>query len=509
MPELFVSIRSHHFVVTRITPRGRPVVDTFSRKMVQYGFSRDMYNKSVYGPLKVFAAATKDRQEYRFHINMLAEFKIHLKVHNVIDDMVEYEYVAVPEPVTAEFKIKPHWSDRDYQTPVIDYIIDNDPPLAKFVSLATGRGKSYCTMRAMETLKCRTLIIVKPMYMIKWVEDMERTFENISQDIVMVSGSKQLMALLSIAEAGELTSKVIVISNKTLQNWIKLYEKFREETLDMGYACLPDKLCEILGVGIRLIDEVHQDFYLNFKISCYTNVMRSISLSATLLSDDDFMNRMYEVAYPAVSRYKGQAHRKYISAKAVIYKLKRPDLIRTKDYATGNYSHHLFEQSVLRHSDTKKNYFGLINKIVEEGYLKDYKKGQKLIIFCISIDMCTELVKYLKNKHNKLDIRRYVEEDPYDNVISADIRVTTLQSAGTAIDIDNLTTTILTIAVSSSQANIQGLGRLRELKDGSTPQFWYFVCENIPKHIEYHERKRGMLEDRALNYKSIFIPDAI
>ena len=54
------------------------------------------------------------------------------------------------------------------------------------------------------------------------------------------------------------------------------------------YGCNPEDFFNLINVGIRLIDEVHQDFHLNFKIDLYTNVKKTISLSATLQSDNKF-----------------------------------------------------------------------------------------------------------------------------------------------------------------------------------------------------------------------------
>jgi intein/homing endonuclease len=369
---------------------------------------------------------------------------------------------------------------------------------------------SYCSMRGMSMIGLRTLIFVKPMYIEKWVEDIHRTYDLAVEDVLVVRGSNHLMALLMMAEANELNAKIIIISNKTMQNWLKLYEKHKQETLDMGYVCTPDKLCSHLGVGIRLIDEVHQDFHLNFKIDLYTNVEHSLSLSATLLSDDDFMNKMYEVAYPAVTRYKGPAYDKYIASRSVIYRLHQPNEVRYKDPVSKNYSHHVFEQWILKSDRRASNYLNLINTVIKGSrYTTNYTKGDKLIIFCASIDLCTVVCDYLKKQYPNKDVRRYVEEDPWENLMDADIRVTTLQSAGTAVDIDQLTTTILTTAVSSSQSNVQGFGRLRKLKDGSTPEFYYFVCEDVPKHVDYHEKKRGLLEERSVGYKQIYIGDAV
>lgn len=364
---------------------------------------------------------------------------------------------------------------------------------------------SYCTMRGMAIHGLRTAIIVKPMYLDKWVEDMHRTFVLEPKDIMVIRGASQLMALLLMGEADEIKSKILLISNKTIQNWLKLYENFRQETLDQGYACTPDRMFEVLGVGNRVIDEVHQDFHLNFKIDLYTNVQKSISLSATLLSDDDFMNKMYEIAYPAHTRYRGPAYDKYILARSIIYRLRQPTEVRYKDPVSKNYSHHVFEQWILKNDQRSANYFDLINFVIKGSYLPKYKKGDRCIIFCASIAMCTVVTAYLKKQYPTMDVRRYVEEDPYEDLMEADIRVTTLQSAGTAVDIPQLTTVVLTTAVSSSQSNVQGFGRLRKLSDGTTPEFNYFVCEDVPKHVDYHEKKRAILQDRAVSYKSISV----
>lgn len=504
MSELTITTASHFFKLTKITPRARVAVESFARKYIQFGFQRQG-RQYIRAALKVFAMSNNDRDEYRFHINTLIAFEQHLAANYIKEDMITRFKLPIPIPTKVKFKIRPEWTDRDYQIPVINYLTDNGPPVSKFVDLQTGKGKSYVSMRAMEKIGFRTIIIVKPMYLEKWIADMNRTFDLEPEDILVIRGSSQLMAMLLLAEIGELHSKIILISNKTMQNWLKTYEKFMYESIGMGYACVPEDLCAFTGTGIVLVDEAHQDFHLGYKIKMVTNVYRSISLSATLLSDDDFMNKMYEIVYPAALRYKGPAYDKYVAATSVIYKLQFPNKMRCKDGVSKNYSHHLFEQSILRSNTLASNYMGLIKEVFEGSYLKNYKKGQRCLIFCISIELCTVLTDYLRKTYRHLDVRRYVEEDPFENILEADVTVSTMQSAGTAVDIENLTTVIMTTAMSSSQGNIQGLGRLRVLKDGTTPEFLYFVCEDINSHIKYHEKKRLILENRALRYRSVFI----
>lgn len=508
MAELTIILRTHHFVCRRISARARVAVESFARKNVQYRMVKQGY-RFVRMPVKVFAAATEDRAEFRFHINQVQEFKEHLKNDSLGDAQVEWVTEPMFSIIPVTLPVFPQWTTREEQVPAVEYLANPGVPRLKLLALQTGAGKSYITLRVISDKGVLTIIIVKPGYIEKWLIDIQKTYDIAVEDVIVVRGSKDLMGLLELGL--DTDAKMIMMSNRTLLNWIKLYEKFGRATMDdLGYACLPDEMFKHLGAGGRLIDEVHQDFHFNFKMDLYTHCEYSYSLSATLIADDPFLNRMYEMAYPTALQFKGAAYKKYIASKAVFYKLKHPDRARYREPSTKNYSHNYYEQYLLKSESLKKGYLELIDRCIRGTYIRNFKPGDRLVIFCASISFCTVLTEYLKKIYHNLDVRRYVEDDPYENLMEADIRVTTLLSAGTAVDIPNLTTTILTVAVSSSQSNIQGFGRLRELPDKTrTPIFVYFVCEDIQKQVDYHEKKRALLQDRALSYEGIFIREPI
>lgn len=349
----------------------------------------------------------------------------------------------------------------------------------------------------------RTVIIIKPMFIDKWVEDLLKTYEIEPKDIMVVKGSGHLIALLELAKSGELDSKFIIISNKTIQNWLKLYEQYREGTFSLGYSTLPETLFQDLNAGIRLIDEVHMDFHLCFKIDLYTNIERSISLSATLVSNDDFVAKMHEVMHPTPTRYALQKLDQYINSYVVYYQFKDPTKIRTTEYGATSYSHTAFEKSIFKHKPTLNNYFNLIKYIIEIGFMKNARKKKKLMVFASTIEMCTLLTKYFSNVFNQYKVKRYVGEDPYSDLMTGDIIFTTLGSAGTAVDVPDLTNVILTVAVDSIQSNIQSLGRLRKLGPDDRTEFHYMTCLDIPKHLEYSFRKKEMLGRYAKTYSEI------
>lgn len=498
---LTVRIHSHGFVAYHLSARGRWLCSTFAKNFVQYGFisQRGQPQKVA---VKVYAAATENRDEFRFHINCLTQFKDFLRINFVEGDLVGFETApeVIAQPV--DFVVKPMWVAKDYQVAVIDYL-ERHEPISKFVDLQTGLGKTFCALQGIATYGKRLAIIVKPMYVEKWVADVLKTYEIDAEEILVIKGSAQLMGLLMLAKEGRITEKVIIISNKTFQNWLKLYEKYGAETIDMGYACTPQNFYEYLHVGMRLIDEAHQDFHLGFKMDLYTHVPQSISLSATMINNDAFMEKMYELAYPLKERFRGLALKKYIDAFAVHYNFRNPERIKTEEFGGRGYSHMALEKSVMKHAPTLNGYFNLIEYVIDISFMKVVRKPKKLIVFASSIQMCTFLTQHFQRRYPHLDVRRYVEDDPQTNLHQGDITFTTLLSAGTAHDVANLTTVILTTAVNSIQSNVQGLGRLRELSDSPT-EFYYFCNDDTPKHLEYHHAKVKMLEKRAKSFKDIY-----
>lgn len=362
---------------------------------------------------------------------------------------------------------------------------------------------THNTLTAMKSaidINKRICIIIRPMYMDKWLSDVQQISNVKLEETLSIRGSDSLMGLIDMAKNGTLDAKIIIISNKTFQNWLTMYEDFGDEGIEeLGYGCTPPEFFQTIGAGLRLIDEVHQDFHLNFLIDLHTHVEKSISLSATLEADDPFVTRMYELAYPPLTRFRGLQYDRYIKSASWSYRFSQPEKIRTKEFGSASYSHLAFEKSVIKNPVVLEAYIEMIEACVRRNFLEYKKPGDKLLIYCSSIDMCTKVSEALKKIFKEFDVRRYVEQDPYDNLMSAEICVSTLLSAGTGHDIKGLTTVILTSAVKSSQSNIQGFGRLRKLDDRDT-RFIYFVCLDMEKHVDYHKKKREILEGKALSY---------
>ena len=507
MTALFkLTIASHHFVVSNVAVSTARVITEFSRKFVQFGFVRES-GRNIRTALKVYAAATDSRSEYRFHINALRDFREHLDTCNISKLNVEEVVRPTYETDHVDFIVKPQWVAREDQIPLVDYLVKKGDPKSRLVSLQTGKGKSFVTMLSMSKICKRTVVIVKPGYMEKWVSDFVKTYEIGPEDVMVVTGGAQLMALLALQEAGDLTQNLIVISNKTYQNWLTLYEANGSRIRDMGYACLPDELFEFLRAGVRLVDETHQDFHLNFKMDMYTHVPLSISLSATLITNDAFMQRMYELMFPMADRAPVPPLDKYIRAIGLVYRMKpgRERFVKTSEYGSTSYSHLAFEKSIMKSESLQDSYFEAIKFSLDATYIKKYVKGDKFIVFAATIELCTRIRDYLKDEYPSLNIRKYTSGDPMTHLLESDGVVSTLGSAGTAHDIPGLTTVVQTTSIDSPQANVQSFGRLRKIA-GRDVDFVFFSCVDISKQMQYFERKKHILLDRAASFRTVNLP---
>ena len=461
----------------------------------------------------VYAVVNKIDNEFRFHINTYIGFINFLTNNGHTTN--DYDVVILPVNYGVETNIKmhDHLKPRAHQVPIIDYFLTqtaksgfyiNQVLKQNFIGIQTGEGKTLTSSFCAVKLGKRILICVRPLFMKKWAEDIFEIFKVKKSETLSVQGSDQLKGLLSIAKAKEFEKvKVILVSLPTVRNWFKAYETLGSAACkESGYDCDPDQFYEHLGVGLRLIDEVHIDFHFNFIHDLYTNVNKGISLSATLLNLNPFMEKMYNLAYPKLDRYNGGELRKYTKSFAVMYDFQFQRRVNTKDFGSNTYSHIAFEKSIMSKNNAKlsDNYCGMVHDILQIKFIPTFKKGNKAVIYAATKKMCTVIADFLKKHLPDFDVRRYIEGDPYSNLMDADIRVTTTQSGGTGHDMKGLTDVILTNCIQSIQQNIQILGRLREIPDGET-RFYYLTCYSLEKQMKYHFDKIEMLKERAKSFE--------
>ena len=454
------------------------------------------FGKDATTSYKVFFGAPNQRSFYVLHKNQFLHFVKYLRQFSVefkptsVEDKREYT------DVRETFSVRPEWSLRDYQKPVVDFILDN-PKQSKLIPLRTGTGKTFISLYALAQLNSRIGIVILPVYIDKWVNDIIQIHNASVDDILVIQGSTNLIKAVELAKQGELNYKYIIISNRTLQGFINAYEENMEYAVEK-YGIEPLDLFPLLGIGNLLIDETHQHFHALFKILLYTNVKFHIGLSATLLSEDRTVRLVHQIVYPDSTIYKESVDDNYIDVYPITYSIsdRHMKFIRTTFYKSNAYSHIAFEKSIIRNKLLKEGYFKIITGVIEDYFIEHYLPNDKLLIFVSTIDLGRELQAHLAPIYTQFKVNTYFEDDSYERLEQSDIIISTIISAGTAVDIKNLRVVIQTVSINSPVANLQNLGRLRKLTDRDV-KFCYLYSDRIPKHKEYHFKKVELFEPKV------------
>ena len=332
-------------------------------------------------------------------------------------------------------------------------------------------------------------------YLEKWWGDILGTLDISEDRMYLVQGVKSIDKLIDEYRMfNTLDYDIFIIAGTTFSNFVR-----DTESGAINYI-KAEKFLDMLEFDTLLVDEVHERFFSVYQFCLYCNPSLILAMTATFTSSNEYVKKFQDMMFPKPTRLNFVAINKYINTLAVHYRLNSQINIKYKNQ--GMYSHDVYENStIIKNRNRLLNYVEMIEHHIDTEFLdKDYKKGNKLVIFVASIRFATMLTEYLKNRYKNLEVKRYVEDDEYENVIKPDIRVSTMQSAGTAVDIPGLTVVLNTVLAKSPVRNKQSHGRLREIEDVEV-KYIYFYCRDIDKHKEFNRVRTDQLRPYSKTYR--------
>ena len=496
MKLLKIVIGRHSFRVYPLDPKINSLISSFNSGFQTY-IKIKKGNRYIMTKDKLFLVYNAILKEYYYPITALNEFASKLNSFGLSMKNVDLHKSDTPKRFKVDLKFNTNMTDRDYQTKYVNTMSKNLKVNSTFlVDLATGAGKTYIAARTISKIGYRTAILILPKYIEKWISDLLGFYAIERSDIFIVQGSDTLRLLMSLPE--DKLPKFIIFSNRTMYFYIKQYEtlQFRE---NFQFDIAPTDLLNDLKVSILLVDEAHQEFHSVYKTTLALDPTLLIGLSATLLHKDKKVEKLYELLYPKKTRLSFLEVDKYHNVVSVRYGLPLNAKFKYVSHGYG-YSQTKFESSILKNGNITNTFVKMINHYLEEYYVKKRTKKQKCLIFFGSIDMCTYFVNMYKKKYPTFRVVRYVSGDSYEEMLDGDIIVSTPGSCGTAIDIPGLITTLSPFNTSSTQLNLQMLGRLRKIS-GVDVTFVYFWCNQIEQHSKYHHERYNLFSNRVHGYK--------
>lgn len=504
MSRIEIIKRSHSFQV-KTNYRGlASTIARFAERFEEREWKKVKGQPATFQLLKSYHVTNKIGNEFVFHINAFKEFIGYLHWVGIDESLYTVDQMSMHRPEKIDINIVSPYKPMEEQVPLIKYL--GEPGKTKILTLQTGKGKTYCFLQGFATIKERCALILPAKYIQRWVDDLTgpgQVVDLSEDDLWVVKGSADFARLIQAAKNGEFKAKMVIFSSTTFQLYLKAFRDDPVVALK-EYGCEPIKLMKLLKVGVLGRDEVHELFHFNFLVDLSINVPKTISLSATVDFDNKMTNKMCALMFPKAEQINNGEWDKYIKAIGLFWKLEKPKNIRCT--LNGAYNHGAFESSIIKHKPTLEHYLDMVQDIVESVYSR-FDPGEKVIVFAYTVQMCTLIAKRLEEAYAHeptIAINRYVGEDDYGDLLTGDLIVSTLKSAGTAVDIPKLRAVVMTTAIYSTQSNVQALGRLRKLKNKPHihPEFYYLICKDIDKHIDYHKAKVKQFDGKVFSHET-------
>lgn len=178
------------------------------------------------------------------------------------------------------------------------------------LNLNTGKGKTYVSIATIAFFKIKSIIITGSNSLLKQWKDEIVKYTNLNEDqIVQINGSQSISMIFSGKSNKYKNAEIYLCSHGTIRSFANQY----------GWDKI-DELFILLGIGIKVIDEYHQNFENSLMIDFYTNVYKTYYVTATPHRSDQREDRIYQLSIknvPAIDLFREDRdpHTSYIAIK--------------------------------------------------------------------------------------------------------------------------------------------------------------------------------------------------
>ena len=504
-----IQVATHFFAVTSKSPHVTNSIYSFALKLVEYEFKWDpMLRKNTRVIGRVWGGKVNNGSHYRYPISLLPEFLQFLDRRGIPQRKLLIKKLPLYEPAVASFKLAKEYVPRGYQEEGINFSFNlkNEGMHSSLLMMPTGSGKTVTLLAFAARLGQRIGMFVAPAHFDSWVKYFKQYLNIPEEKVYEIRGSKSIRKLFALCEHDEYDFDATLFSMRTLSDFFTAYEEDPQTCIDL-YGGTPFELWSATKIGLLGGDEVHENLGAVYWLHTFIHGPFHLGLSATMLHKDANVEARQLEIYPQVKRFDNIPLPKHVRLLNYGYYFENfeGDKIQMSFPRRTTFSQAAFEGSIMKNRKCKTRLLMMVHFIVEEYHLKRKNPGEKMALFFYRIDVVEEVVKYLRSQYPKMDIRRFIEDDPLSEILEAEITVTTVGKAGTGIDVPVLVTVYSFVNMDSWQKNIQLLGRLREPKPGESEKlFIQGYPVNIKKLEDYKAGRDKLFEKRIASRAESF-----
>lgn len=363
-----------------------------------------------------------------------------------------------------------------------------------FLSLETGEGKTYCAIASISILRMKTIIIVNDKNIkSQWYESLLK-FTNLTEhDIENISGSSGMMKIIEKPDKFK-NKKVFLIIHRSVQSFAKKY----------GW----DKVKEFFDdtkVGLKIIDEAHKEFRNTIMIDCFSNIKKSIYLTATAGRSEFRENKIFNKVFNGIPKFGNKFktdESKYIKISIMKYNSHpsyedQANCSSRMGFSLNKYMDYCINKG-------KRMFFNTLIQILNI----TLKHEEKTAILVGKIETALEVKKVLEKIYH-IPVGNFTSyiKDHEDKIKELDnkIIVSTSKSLGVGTDVPGLRFLIMCEPYSSEIIASQVSGRLR--RQEKPVMYFEMVDIGFTKIRNQYRNRRDALRKKAEKFMEIDCED--
>lgn len=355
----------------------------------------------------------------------------------------------------------------------------------RILIMPTGYGKTYCAIAAIQRFHVRSIIIVRTKNLKdQWIEKFKEYTNMGGPNIVEIESSEQLFKYLKKPPSAN--SKVFITTRQLL---ISYMNRYGNESLN--------EVMTILGIGLKIFDEVHQEYAATFLIDYFTNVKYTFYLTATFKLSNYMDDKVFQVAYHMVNKLRISADEssRHITYIAVIFN-SNPNAMeehkvagKKRGFDRYEYIDYELSKGILEQETRKMLNF----------FLKEKRMDGKTLILSSKKSTCDYFNNVIQSEMNgSIRSCSFYTGNKVDNYKEYDAISATPAMLGTGEDIPGLRFLFNTEPGSSLPNTDQFSGRLRPYEGGSKPTFYVeFIDVGFPKLYDWYQKRRKLLKKKV------------
>jgi len=481
----------------------------YPTKTVIEGYNE--YNSRIEAPLRVwdevrhcYSTELYIKEEDKNRISIPNAYSIknllnYYSTYEVVDMRPEID-LALKE-LNAKYEINMKYDYKnDLQRRAVAFLKKGRPyrRMQAYLSLNTGSGKTYCTVRYISDTKSRPIIFVDQESLgQQWINRIQEYTDTLPEEIFYISGQQSINKLMNMTNEKIMHIKFFICCYRTLTNNLKINASSREVS----------NLIKQIKVNLKVYDEAHIEWVSIFKMDMIAN-LRTIYLSATPMRSDPKEDKVYQNMFFMVDKFSNDNNKENYHN---IIEYKWSSNPTTKDTVDCQTKYGFSMAKYCNYLESKKYepFEELLYDLIFNFCLKDRRKKKMAILFGTNklLDRFYDNLKsYCNTMNYKLVIGKFngtiKKEDKMNELNNSDIIITTDKSFSKGMDVANLQILINTVPFSSETKLIQTIGRLRPLSD---KEVIFFDINDIGfKNIKYQLKNK---EDKVYKVigKNLFI----